>query len=1283
MTVRDTNHNRASNAYPFPGGIAGKLGDRFEAKWAVKKLFEVILGHADALQFEFIDPVNQGVEFWLSRNGNKGWYQAKRQNTLGNWTIGRLAKEEVLTTALSKLSVAPNDQFYFLSTAPATEIHHLAQRAVLIETDLDAFINSLTDKDRASHFPELSRLWGTSEEQTWLYLKRFHALCEPETDLDINIRMLGGQVFSDSFDHYFPVLRDYLENNFNLELTTDTIRKEIIEAGILSPRAPLDPTLRERITLANQRYLDSYAPFGVGGVSISRKEAQDVLTILAREECPDIILLTGNAGTGKSGVIREILSGLNGQDAAYLAFRVDSRLSIDSSNALGQALYGRNENPIFILQSLTPGGTATLFIDQIDAVSKVSGRTGAIREVIFELLSFARFSKNIRIVAACRTYDLSNDGALLQLEKDHRVSRFEIKPLDWTSEVEPLFCEKGIPFEHITAKQRELLTLPLNLALFLEVIGSEDHALRFQSTAELFDRLIEKKQRAIRERGYPAFALMPVLSHLADVMSRDQALDAAVSVLDRFPNAIDLLATEHLISYVNGRVNFFHESLFDYAFARGFVTDRKNLLDLLEEDEQHLFRRTQVRQILAMYRQASPQRQYLKQLHDLLNSPDVRYHLKDAVARWLGGLDEPNEAELDVVLALDRPFQQMPPLVRLAIYPQPCWLTILIRRGLVGEWLTSENSERNDDALNILRNAVKIFPAEIAQVLRTWWHNDSTRGTALLGWFSRLNDLQPCPELLELNLDLIRSKPDGLFDRAGLYDHHSMSAWLKNDPSAAGKLIQVWFETWYENFAEGHPFVRDQHNDLDYHWLEELKKKSPGIFLEAAIPAFKEAIRRINLTFDGHFWTDYTWRMRFDRNSYGPDRFLSLIRESLSELAKTAPEQALRCLEQIELLSHPAALYLCLETIACSGDVLGFKLPLFLAEKSLFEAGPNGAEWISFTRAVNAALPYLSQQERNVVEGRVLNHWPELQFAKKNIHDLTNGRPEEEPFCTRKSAIRDLSWNGHKQWCVLKSLDATYLSSQALQRAAQLDRKFRGKSIPKPNNMEASCVPPPIGGNHAKSMSDAAWLSAVAKYCDDRKMRRAGDPWFRHTGASGLAQILRERTKEEPERFARLFTRLPSDTHQDYFNGILNGLAEGQAPEETHLSVIRHAHALSDHPCCEGICCLLQKHPTLALDDEIFSILLWYVENGVVATDEQSDPKRTQELLLTANQLIARGGFTQIRSGYFDRGTAAEALGAVLWECDTRLGEGMRALARRIELEPLESIRCLLPQPIY
>lgn len=1281
MKISDVD-NRVSNAYPFPGGIAGKLGDRFEAKWAVKKLFEVLSGDADSLQFEFVDPVNHGVEFWLTRNGRKEWYQAKRQNTQGNWTIGRLAKEGVLATALSKFSTTQNDTFHFLSTAPATELHHLAQRAALIETDANDFLNSLTTEERASHLPELCRHWGINEEQTWQYLKRLQIHCEFEADLDINIRIFGGQLFRDPYNHFFPLLREYLENNFNRELNTEITRREIIDGGLLAPRAPLDPTLREKIEQANQRYLDSYAPFGIGGTIIPRNEARETLSVLSAEDSPAIILLTGNAGTGKSGVIREILSALKTAGTTFLAFRIDSRLAIDSPFALGQALYGLSENPVNTLQSLAPDEKAILFIDQIDAISEVSGRISAIREVIFEFLSYARFSDNIRIIAACRTYDLTNDSALLQLEKAQRVQRIEVKLLDWAAEVEPLFTVKGIPCDSFTAKQRELLTLPLNLALFLEVFELGERPIQFQSTTELFDRLIEKKQRAIRDRGYPAFAVMPVLSHLAKVMSSDQSLDAPVAVLDQYPNALDLLATEHLVSSVNGRINFFHESLFDYAFARGFVTDRKNLLEFLQEDEQHLFRRTQVRQILTMFRQTAPV-PYIKQLQELLNSHDVRYHLKDAVVRWLGGLFDITEAELDVILALDKPTEQMPPLVRMTIYPQTGLLSVLIRRGLITEWLASAHDARRGDALNILQNSAKAFPAEVALVLRTWWGQNPERGNALLGWFSWLHDMPPTPELLQLNLDLIRSKPAGLFERAGLYDRHSMSAWLKQDVAAAGKLLQVWFETWYENFPVGHPFERNQQSDLDYHWLEELQKKSSAVFLEATMPAFIVAIRRINLTFNGHSWTDYTWHTHFGRSGLGPERFLNLLLNSFTDIAKTAPELAIAWFEQIKVLPHPAAIYLCLEIIASDGDVFGDQLPDLITEEKLFEAGPNGAEWMSFVRAANAAFSHLSIDEKETTENRILNHWPELRIARKITHELANGQPEVEPFWTRKSVIRDLNWSGYEQWCILKSITSGLLSTQSLQRLALLDKKFRGKAISRPNNLEVTCVPPPIGSERAKFMSDEAWISAIETYCDDRETSRKRGDWHRHTGASGLSGILQSRTKEEPERFAQLLLRLPLDAHQEYFNGVLNGLAESEASDGILSAALRHAHALPGHPCCEGICRILQKRPELTSQDDIFAMLLWYVENGGAATNEESDQKRVQELLTSVEQLTSKGNFIMVRGGYRDRGTAVETLGVVLWECDSRLDEGVAVLSRRIECEPLKSIRCFLTEPIY
>ena len=522
-----------------------------------------------------------------------------------------------------------------------------------------------------------------------------------------------------------------------------------------------------------------------------------------------------------------------------------------------------------------------------------------------------------------------------------------------------------------------------------------------------------------------------------------------------------------------------------------------------------------------------------------------------------------------------------------------------------------------------------------------------------------------------------------MFDHPEPFDRHALSHWIKYDPDAAAEILRVWFQTWYESFPDGHPFERDHHKDLDYHWLGELQKISPSSFVKFAIPAFAEAIRRINLICAGESRKDYTWRIRYDRDSYGAGRFLSLLRGSLATVAHNSPASAIECLAQLDPGAHPATLFLWLETIAAAGDLLGHLLPSLLTVEQLFDAGLNGAAWLSFARAANAALPYLPPNDRLAVESRILNYWPELTWAKKLVKELANGRPEEETFWTKKGAIRDLRWSGNAQWSCLRAVDAAFLSSKAKERLAQLNRKFPGMTPEKPGDPEAHFVPPPIGSDRSKRMSDSAWLSAIATFREDRESSRSKGHWLDHTGSRGLAGLLRERAKENPERFAQLLCRLPLDSLPDYFNELLNGLGEGSPSDETLKSAICYAHDLPGSPCCDGISYLLRKHPRLTQDDDIFAILCWYVENGPAATDGESDQRRMQELIISAEQLVQRGGFSSVRSGYRDRGTAIETLSAVVWECPARLAEGIDLLQRRIEVEPLQSLRCFLVEPIY
>jgi hypothetical protein len=48
-------------------GIPDKLGNRYEAKWLVRQLFDVIAGKADWVRYEGITPEFGGFEFTLKR----------------------------------------------------------------------------------------------------------------------------------------------------------------------------------------------------------------------------------------------------------------------------------------------------------------------------------------------------------------------------------------------------------------------------------------------------------------------------------------------------------------------------------------------------------------------------------------------------------------------------------------------------------------------------------------------------------------------------------------------------------------------------------------------------------------------------------------------------------------------------------------------------------------------------------------------------------------------------------------------------------------------------------------------------------------------------------------------------------------------------------------------------------------------------------------------------------------------------------------------------------------
>jgi hypothetical protein len=163
---------------------------------------------------------------------------------------------------------------------------------------------------------------------------------------------------------------------------------------------------------------------------------------------------------------------------------------------LGKAVTDREESPVATLKGMAPDQLSILIVDQVDAVSEVSGRNGMVRQAVLKLVDDVRNFGRVVIVIACRTFDLECDQRLKALKDALGVEHIDVQLLTWERDVEPLLTSKSIDAKQFSEKQRELLRLPINLAIFLETFDGTETA--FASRNDLFARLLERKGRSIR-----------------------------------------------------------------------------------------------------------------------------------------------------------------------------------------------------------------------------------------------------------------------------------------------------------------------------------------------------------------------------------------------------------------------------------------------------------------------------------------------------------------------------------------------------------------------------------------------------------------------------------------------------------------------------------------------------------------------------------------------------------------------------------------------------------------
>ena len=1260
----------------IPGGIADKLGNRYEAKWLVRSLMDVIADKAHWLNFESVETEYQGFEFAVGRGEIAEWHQTKVNSPAGNWTINALKKEGVLKAFSNRLSADENAHCFFVSQDNAKDFRTLTEKARTANShDQYAEILSRVQNDS---FQQLKKEWQQPDEVVFDWLKRSYVEIIPERELDSLNESYGDLYFHDGGKSAFPNLRDILENHFNKILTGHAARSAIKLQGTLKFKEwAFDPTIQQRLNEETEAYLQTYTPFGAGGETIARGQSNTLVDEILKSGGLGLVLLTGVAGSGKSGIVRSAIKQLRKLKVPHLAFRVDQYLSCGTREELGKKLTSREESPVSTLKGTFPTTPSILFIDQVDAVSEVSGRDGQVKEVIFRLITDAYNFRGVRIVVVCRTFDLDSDPRLKGLKEANRTKQIDVPLFDWKADVEPLLKNKGADAASLNEPQRQLLCLPINLAVFLEI---DDPEFSFHSRSNLHEKLIEKKQRIISKERKTPWSLVQPLSAMCDWMSQRQELSAPISVMDAYPNAVDILTSEGLIISSRGQVNFFHESFFDHVYARAFVNHDQSLVDLLTATEQHLFRRTQVRQILEALRQNDINR-YLIELSSVLSSNDIRFHIKTAICQWLNSIDKPSEQEFEIISRFDEPSGKFNQFFSNAVLSTHAWFDLLNEKSWIRQQMDGEDKERAEAVLWWLSNIAGERPAEVASLLRSWWGDDTERAERLLNWFGFVRRGKPDDDLLQLFEDVINSHPSCLFQERGP-DRIMMllHTWGEKSPERCGQVLHSLFEAWFALNPGCNPFERDELKAIDTHSLNELAKKAPQAFLQGTTDAIARSIDMVIAEGKtGGNWYSFNYRT-YSGHRFGFDEFLGMYRSALKKVVQEAPETAFIYLGKLDPHMHQCLMHLHLEAIQANPVVFGKRLPTLVTNEMVFDAGWHGADWLSFAHACHEALSHLNSGEKKVVEQAILDHTPEIDFAIRILREI-NKNGETGPYWTKKDVIHYLNRSGYEQWCILETIGEELLSPVALSRLHELRRKFPKTKIAEPAHTEAHFVGSPIKRAHCEKMRDRHWLFAIERYDSDEDRRYGRD--FIDGGARQLATELQEATKKDPTRFSDLSWKIPDTAHHSYIVNILWGLAEAEAPSDESLAqAVKRAHKHPEKPFGSDIGRLLESHPHVAADSEILEILIWYTLNGEANDSEDSDEQNAERETIDINALVRRGDRFHIRGINGARGQAWEALGSVLWQVPEAENRVWETIEIALEKEALISVRCCMMKPL-
>jgi len=381
--------------------------------------------------------------------------------------------------------------------------------------------------------------------------------------------------------------------------------------------------------------------YGVANSHIVRHQVAEINNWISGRSADNdkrICLLVGDAGVGKSAVIKEVVDSLDTDTYKCLCIKADS---IDNS---GNSI--TLEKMRDSLEFFSVGKKAVLLVvDQIDALSQCLSNDRNHLNVMMTMLSSLEDWHNVRAIVSCRNYDLNYDSDLFTLkDKARQITIGELTDDEVSSALENV--EKGLRNKLDNATFRLLRTVQY-LNAFCILYEKRKSDLHFGSPTELYDALWEEYIYKTPIH-IDTEILEQTLFLIADTARSAGTLRPVLIPTTAQKKFFDYLASRGLINIEVNTVTFFHQSFYEYILARQYTSSRRSLVNDFKDDFQGLELRSIVKVVLE-YERDHNGALFICEVNSILTSESVRLHIKLLTVSVLACIQNPQPAEKRLV----------------------------------------------------------------------------------------------------------------------------------------------------------------------------------------------------------------------------------------------------------------------------------------------------------------------------------------------------------------------------------------------------------------------------------------------------------------------------------------------------------------------------------------------------------------------------------------------------------------------------------------------------------